>query len=96
MAFFSRVDQDRIKEAGPDRACAEWLLRCGASVKWKNKNFWEKDYNQLPGSNFERYKIEEIDATSSAIMAIGFQHLRKICCFIVVTYVQCKLLKDRC
>ena len=27
----------RIKDVGPDRACAEWLLRCGAVVKWKGK-----------------------------------------------------------
>lgn len=30
----NRVDRSRIEEVGPDRACAEWLLRCGAGVKW--------------------------------------------------------------
>ncbi|KAK7104121.1 ATP synthase subunit s, mitochondrial-like [Littorina saxatilis] len=75
-SVFNQVDPDRIKQCGPDRACAEWLLRCGASVKWKDKDFWEKDYNLLPGSNYERYKIEGIDATSSAVMAVGFPHLR--------------------
>ena len=28
---------ERIKDVGPDRACAEWLLRCGAGLKWKGK-----------------------------------------------------------
>ncbi|KAL8619790.1 hypothetical protein ACOMHN_025876 [Nucella lapillus] len=75
-SVFNQVDQDRIKQVGPDRACAEWLLRCGGAVKWKGKEFWEQDYNLLPGSNFERFKIEEIDATGSAIMAVGFPHLK--------------------
>ena len=79
FVFSFRVDYDRLKLVGPDRTCAEWLLRCGAAVKWKDKEFWEKDYNLLPGSNFERYKIEEIDGTGSAIMGIGFPHLSKIC-----------------
>ena len=25
MPFFNQVDYSRIKEVGPDRACAEWL-----------------------------------------------------------------------
>ncbi|KAK7483527.1 hypothetical protein BaRGS_00025201 [Batillaria attramentaria] len=75
-SVFNRVDEDRLKEVGPDRTCAEWLLRCGAGVRWKNMEHWERDYNSLPGSNYDRYKIEEIDATGSAVMAIGFPHLK--------------------
>ncbi|XP_041352813.1 ATP synthase subunit s, mitochondrial-like isoform X1 [Gigantopelta aegis] len=74
-SVFNRVDEDRLKQVGPDRACAEWLLRCGASIKWKGLNHFEKDYNSLPGSNFDKYKIEEIDASKSAVMGIGFPHL---------------------
>ncbi|KAL3865594.1 hypothetical protein ACJMK2_042968 [Sinanodonta woodiana] len=74
-SVFNKVDDDRVKEVGPDRAAAEWLLRCGASVRWKGFNHIEKDYNSLPGGGFERYKIEEIDASGSCIMYIGFPHL---------------------
>lgn len=75
-SVFNRVDEERLKLNGPDRTCAEWLLRCGAKVKWKNMSHWEMDYNALPASNFDRYKIEEIDATNSAVMGIGFPHLK--------------------
>lgn len=75
-AIFNKVDESRIKEVGPDRACAEWLLRCGAFVKWQNKDGWTKDYNTLPVSGGRALKIEEVDATDSAIMHIGFPHFK--------------------
>ncbi|XP_064599575.1 ATP synthase subunit s, mitochondrial-like [Liolophura sinensis] len=74
-SVFNRVDKDRVKTVGPDRACAEWLLRCGASVRWAGFDHWEKDYNRLPAGNFDKYKISEIDASNSAVMGIGFPHL---------------------
>ncbi|KAG0721603.1 ATP synthase subunit s, mitochondrial [Chionoecetes opilio] len=70
----SRVDESRIKEVGPDRACAEWLLRCGAVVRWVDRDAWTKDYNSLPVGGGRGMKIEEIDATDSAVMHIGFPH----------------------
>lgn len=74
---FVRVDGARIKEVGPDRACAEWLLRCGAAVKWdKGSEEWLKDYNSLPVGNY-RLHITEIDATDSAVMHVGFPHFSK-------------------
>lgn len=76
---FHRVDESRIKDVGPDRACAEWLLRCGALVKWRNMESWTKDYNSLPVSGGRLLKVEEIDATDSAIMHIGFPHFSKCC-----------------
>ncbi|XP_042209084.1 ATP synthase subunit s, mitochondrial-like isoform X2 [Homarus americanus] len=75
-AIFNKVDESRIKDVGPDRACAEWLLRCGAFVKWQNSENWTKDYNTLPATGGRFLKIEEIDATDSAIMHIGFPHFR--------------------
>ncbi|KAK8735712.1 hypothetical protein OTU49_005280 [Cherax quadricarinatus] len=75
-AVFNKVDESRIKEVGPDRACAEWLLRCGAFVKWHNSEKWTKDYNTLPAMSEKLLKIEEVDATDSAIMHIGFPHFR--------------------
>lgn len=75
-AIFNKVDENRIKEVGPDRACAEWLLRCGAFIKWQNRELWTKDYNSLPPTGGRAMKIEEIDATDAAIMHIGFQHFK--------------------
>ncbi|XP_025833474.1 ATP synthase subunit s, mitochondrial isoform X1 [Agrilus planipennis] len=70
---FNRVDEDRVKRFGPDRACAEWLLRNGASVKFCKSSRYLSDYNSLPieGSKFF---LEEIDATDSSIMHHGFPH----------------------
>ena len=73
--FYCRVDPTRIDEVGPDRAAAEWLLRCGASVKWKDLEHWEIDYNMLPMDNYGKYKIEQINAKDATIMSIGFPHL---------------------
>ena len=75
-AIFNRVDPERIKAVGPDRACAEWLIRCGAGVKWVNSKNFLKDYNSLPVGGGRAFKIEEVDATDSAIMEVGFPHFK--------------------
>lgn len=90
--IFNRVDTQRIKDVGADRAGAEWLLRCGAGVKWKGKENELREYNSLPVGNFRTLMVESVDATDSAIMEAGFQHFRgmehfhklnlKNCCYI--------------
>ena len=70
-----RVDYERIKTIGPDRAAAEWLLRCGAKVRFLGFDRWHHDYNALPTGPLGRYKIQGIDATESCIMYRGFDHL---------------------
>ncbi|PSN31948.1 ATP synthase subunit s [Blattella germanica] len=67
---FFRVDEDRIAAVGPDRACAEWLMRNGAFVKWKGAPEFLTDYNSLPPEGM-KYFIQEIDATESSIMHYG-------------------------
>ncbi|XP_068633981.1 ATP synthase subunit s, mitochondrial isoform X2 [Battus philenor] len=32
--MFNKPDPERIKTVGPDRACAEWVLRNGGKVTW--------------------------------------------------------------
>lgn len=73
MIIISRVDYNRIQSVGPDRACAEWLLRNGASVRWKGFSKHLNDYNSLP-SEETRYYIQAVDATDSGISHIGFPH----------------------
>ena len=63
-----------LDEVGPDRACAEWLLKNGAAVKWATSERYLKDYNALPLSGIRELKIQEVDATDAAIMEIGFPY----------------------
>lgn len=88
-SIFNRVDDERIKQVGPDRACAEWLLRCGASVKWVNSEQFVSDYNLLPVGGGPKYKIAEVDATDSAIMEIGFRHFKGLSEFRKITFRNC-------
>ncbi|CAH1791682.1 unnamed protein product, partial [Owenia fusiformis] len=73
-SVFNRMDKDRVKEVGPERACAEWLIRCGAHVKWKGAKRWHADYNTLPQSSSNKYVIEEVNGDNAAVMGIGFPH----------------------
>lgn len=70
-----RPDMDRIKEFGPDRACAEWLLRCGAHVRWVDSAQYVTDYNKLVQMS-GRPLIAEVMADEAAVMAVGFEHFR--------------------
>ncbi|CAH0683149.1 unnamed protein product [Spodoptera exigua] len=45
--MFNKPDPDRIKQLGPDRACAEWVLRNGGKVIWEGGKKLD-DYNSLP------------------------------------------------
>lgn len=69
------MDYERIKAVGPDRAASEWLLRCGAKVRYQGFDRWQHDYNGLPTGPLGKYKIQSIDATESCIMYRGFDHL---------------------
>ncbi len=71
-------DEKRVEEVGPNRACTEWLLKCGAQVKFKNWGTFVSDYNKLPPGSYEAFQIEEIRAENACIMARGFEYLSKI------------------
>ena len=92
--IFNRVDAGRIKDVGPDRACAEWLLRCGASVKWKGMEKQLSDYNSLPVGNYRTLMIETVDATDSAIMETGFPHFRDLEHFHKLKLRNCRYITD--
>ncbi|KAG8193352.1 hypothetical protein JTE90_022981 [Oedothorax gibbosus] len=92
---FNKVDYSRIKDVGPDRAAAEWLLKCGASVKWKNYDNWVTDYNILQTQSFKNV-IEEIDATESCIMHIGFPYLSGLNYLRRIKFCKCIYLEDTC
>lgn len=71
--IFNSVDEDCRKTFGPDRTCAEWLLRNGAAVKWVNSTEYSTDYNSLPPEGVPLY-IKEVDASDSSISHYGFSH----------------------
>merc|ERR1712076_98604 len=65
---FNRVDTKRIAEVGPDLACAEWLMRNSAYVRFKGRPKLITGYYQLP---VERtLKLSEIHAVNSSITSI--------------------------
>ena len=74
--MYFRPDEKRIKQVGPDRACAEWLLRCGGQVRWSDTKQFEKDYNRLALIPVGRF-IEEVNADNVGINALGFKHFGK-------------------
>ena len=59
---------------GANLACAEWLLKCGAHVKFKNWGTYLEDYNKLPPGGPNSFLIEEIRADNTCIMAKGFEY----------------------
>lgn len=73
-----RYDSKRVEEVGPNRACAEWLLKCGAHIKFKNWGSYVVDYNKMPPGGYEAYVIEEIRAENACIMARGFEYFSGI------------------
>uniref|UniRef100_A0A8C9YEJ3 Distal membrane arm assembly component 2 like n=1 Tax=Sander lucioperca TaxID=283035 RepID=A0A8C9YEJ3_SANLU len=81
---------------GPDRAAAEWLLRCGAKVRFQGFDRWQHDYNGLPTGPLGRYKIQAIDATESCIMYRGFDHLDGLEHVEEIKFNKCIYIEDTC
>lgn len=72
--MFNKPDPARILLVGPDRACAEWVLRNGGKVVWTDGKRLE-DYNNLPAEDIPVPKLKEIDGSDSSISHYGFAHL---------------------
>lgn len=72
---FNQVDEERRKILGPDRVCAEWVLKNGGSIRWLGDSQFITDYNMLPPERTKKF-LEAIDATNSSISHHGFPHLK--------------------
>uniref|UniRef100_A0A8C3IYH5 Distal membrane arm assembly complex 2 like n=1 Tax=Calidris pygmaea TaxID=425635 RepID=A0A8C3IYH5_9CHAR len=95
-AIFNKVDYERIQAVGPDRAASEWLLRCGALVRYRGYEKWQQDYNGLPTGPLEKYKIEAINATDSCIMYRGFDYLDGLEHVTEIKLQKCIYIQDEC
>lgn len=90
---FNRVDADRLQIVGPDRLCAEWILKNGCAIRTvEDQSRIIKDYNTLP-SEKDSFKIKSIDATGSSIMKMGLNHLRGCHHIDTVIFHECKHLE---
>ncbi|KAM6073787.1 ATP synthase subunit s, mitochondrial isoform 1-T2 [Chlamydotis macqueenii] len=95
-AVFNKVDYERIQAVGPDRAASEWLLRCGALVRYQGYEKWQQDYNGLPTGPLGKYKIEAINATESCIMYRGFDYLDGLEHVTEIKLQKCIYIRDEC
>ncbi|XP_006023135.1 ATP synthase subunit s, mitochondrial [Alligator sinensis] len=95
-AVFNKVDYERIQAVGPDRAASEWLLRCGALVRFQGYEKWQRDYNGLPTGPLGKYKIQAIDATESCIMCRGFDYLDGLEHVEEMKLCKCIYIQDEC
>ncbi|GAB0092939.1 ATP synthase subunit s, mitochondrial [Sergentomyia squamirostris] len=96
--IFNTVDKRRLRKVGPDRLCAEWVLKNGGAVRfWQNPNNLLSNYNLLPPEKETpgQETLKEIDATNSAIMTIGFAHLAGCHKIDKIIIDNCKMVGDR-
>jgi len=75
------LDNDRIQEIGPNLACAEWLMKNGAKLRWKGCKEYVSHYDCLPNTtstHLKQFKIEHVYAGKEAsISHIGFKYFSK-------------------
>ncbi|KAE9547970.1 hypothetical protein FO519_008822 [Halicephalobus sp. NKZ332] len=99
---FNLVDKSRVKEVGPDRAAAEWIVRNGGKVKFDKLNDVFTDYNVLIKATAEldprlpahQVHLVEIDATDSSVSGFGCMHFEGLKHILDVKFVRCKQLHD--
>ncbi|KPM11998.1 hypothetical protein QR98_0105790 [Sarcoptes scabiei] len=83
-SFSFSVDDDKIRDLGPERAAAEWLIRNGAKVVWsKRPDQLYSDYDAIVNDDTDERKYEKdtiiaIDATGSSINHVGFPYLKNL------------------
>ncbi|XP_030567617.1 ATP synthase subunit s, mitochondrial [Drosophila novamexicana] len=91
---FNQVDADRLAKVGPNRLCAEWVVKNGGGVRFTESptKLW-KDYNQLPSEN-TAFRIKVVDASNASVMKIGLEHLKGCDHIDTVIFHNCKHLEN--
>lgn len=76
------------------RVAAEWVLRCGGGVKFKNLDKWMWDYNAIPDGPIGKLKLEGINAKGISITTGGMQHLAGLQYLTQLNMNSCKYVTD--
>ncbi|PAV80077.1 hypothetical protein WR25_25898 [Diploscapter pachys] len=100
--FTCSYDKERVKEVGPDRAAAEWIVRCEGSVKFDRIEDVFTDYNALikrcaeldPRVPADDVRVVLIDATDSCVTGYGCKHFENLRGIQEVRFVRCRNLHD--
>ncbi|CEF69195.2 ATP synthase subunit s, mitochondrial [Strongyloides ratti] len=100
---FNMVDKQRLKDVGPDRCAAEWIVKCGGKIKFDKMPDIFEDYNALiratseldPRDLNDDVKLVWIDATNASITGYGCLHFNGLRDIREVNFVRCKTLHDR-
>lgn len=91
---FNRVDLDRQQLVGPDRLCAEWVIKNGGGIcTTVAPDRVIRDYNTLPPEHF-KFKIKVVDGSGASLMKIGLDHFRGCNRIDTVIFHQCKHLES--
>uniref|UniRef100_A0A1I7WQA8 ATP synthase subunit s, mitochondrial n=1 Tax=Heterorhabditis bacteriophora TaxID=37862 RepID=A0A1I7WQA8_HETBA len=99
---FNYYDRQRVKEVGPDRTAAEWIVRCGGSVKFDKIADTFDDYNALikrtaeldPRIPQDDVKVTHIHAVDASVTGYGCRHFDNLRAIKDVRFVRCKNLHD--
>lgn len=93
---FNRVDTDRRSEFGPDRTCAEWILRNGGAISQCDQpRKLITNYNCLPQAlPSRRFRVHTIVADNLGLLAMGFEHLKGCECVERIVLRNCEHLEN--
>ncbi|GMS79367.1 hypothetical protein PENTCL1PPCAC_1542, partial [Pristionchus entomophagus] len=99
---FNDLDVERIRDIGPDRACAEWVLRCGGTVRFDDGKPEIDDYNQLVQQTAQRSGtlnekvifLNQVHAVNACVTARGCRHFEGVSRLHDVVFAGCKNLED--
>lgn len=89
---FNNVDEERVKMAGPDLACAMWLLRNGAEIRWKGIPETVTNYDIIQfGKGFN---IEVVHAVNAGICDVGFPYFKGCNYIKELSLEECKYIEN--
>lgn len=93
---FNRVDVQRLAEVGPDRCCAEWILRNGGAISLVNcPKSLITNYNLLPSLNPSKpFQLHSIVAEDVGLLSVGFDHLEGCQHLRSIKLIQCDHIQN--
>uniref|UniRef100_A0A9J7XSV0 Distal membrane arm assembly component 2 like n=2 Tax=Cyprinus carpio TaxID=7962 RepID=A0A9J7XSV0_CYPCA len=87
MCFYWSLFLFSFYMVDPDRAAAEWLLRCGAKVRFRGFDRWQHDYNGLPTGLLGRI----VGTNTHLFLCLeGLEHIEEI------RFSKCIYIEDAC